>query len=98
MASSLEKAAQIQAHRSMFGCGNGGRDFDEFNLSEAYHAETEEERGERRFGHIEPQSEELIYGERKPLTKEQKQNKRMRHKNNKRQEEINWRKKMQSAW
>jgi hypothetical protein len=87
-----DRADGITACRAFFGCENGGRDFDEFDQTEALHALTPSERDEAKlwlglFSHVqtEDEFEKLITKEtRQALTKEQKKRKNLRYKNNKR--------------
>ena len=92
------RRAQIRAHTFMFGCGNGGRDFDELDPTEMYNAETQEERENRRFGFAEGADvavEDMLQAEQK---REKKQEKRKRYKANKRSREDAWRKEQQAKW
>lgn len=98
-AEELETKHARRASRAFFGCGNGGRFFDELNISEAYHAETDIEREERRFGFVLPafENEQPEKG-RSALTTEGKRQKRKRHQQNKKEKESSWRKEQQSKW
>lgn len=77
----------IQACRAYFGCGNGGRDFDELDMTEAYHALSDSEREELKFGVVDPEPESELEGPvrrgRSPLNSVQKRAKRERYKANK---------------
>ena len=83
----LDNIHGIHACRAYFGCGNGGRDFDELNMTEAYHALSDSEREELKFGvvdpEVEPESEGPVYRGRSPLNSFQKRAKRERYKANK---------------
>jgi maltodextrin utilization protein YvdJ len=88
-----------RACRAFFGCGNGGRDFDELDPTEAYHALTESERNELRFG---ASPLEITSEDGKPLrgilSPAQKKAKKKRKKSNKKENEARWRKENQAKW
>ncbi|MBP6888464.1 MAG: hypothetical protein KBC21_02055 [Candidatus Pacebacteria bacterium] len=92
--------AQLYAHRAYFGASSGGRDFDELNLSEVYHSETEAERAERQFGSVDADNP-VVALEDKRLRQRENRNKKLRQKAARAercaQEEV-WRKNEQAKW
>lgn len=83
----LDNIHGIHACRAYFGCGNGGRDFDELDMTEEYHALSDWEREELKFGAADPEPESEPEGPvrrgRSPLNSVQKRAKRERYKANK---------------
>lgn len=83
-----------RACRAFFGCGNGGRDFDEFDPTETYHALTASEREELRFG----ESPGGGTPSRRALSSKQKKDKKRRQKENKTAQDARWRAENQAKW
>lgn len=87
-----------RACRAFFGCGNGGRDFDELDPTEAYHALTEEERRDLCFGVVLPEDGVKEKPARRTLSPEQKKAKKERYKKNRAAKKLRWRKENQAKW
>jgi Arc/MetJ family transcription regulator len=97
-----EHQAQIRAHTFMFGCGNGGRDVDEYDPTEAYHAETEQERRERlhrKYCLVDILLKDVVKEQEDMADKKAaRKRKHARYKENKRLREEAWRKEQQASW
>lgn len=94
------RRAQLQAHIAFFGCGNGGRDFDEFDASENYHSETREERWERQFGFLAEDDPATLLEdrERRQRRNHRKSVRRKAARAEEKAAEAAWRKEQQAKW